>query len=65
VGVIWDCVLLRPRTSRKRTVWILTQVKFKKQAQKTSFFFPFSDIFEDDFDRVRSKIEAQSGLRPV
>jgi hypothetical protein len=24
VGGIWDCVLLRPRTSRKRTVWILT-----------------------------------------
>jgi hypothetical protein len=25
VGVIWDSVLLRPRTSRKRTVWILTE----------------------------------------
>ncbi len=24
MGGIWDCVLLRPRTSRKRTVWILT-----------------------------------------
>ncbi len=31
---------------------------------KTSFC-PFSDIFEDNFDRVRSKSEAQSGLRPI
>ena len=39
-------------------------MKFVKLVKKTSFF-SFSDIFEDDFDRVRSKIEAQSGLRPV
>jgi hypothetical protein len=43
---------------------VLSQVKFEKQVQKTSFLL-VSDIFEDDFDRVRSKIEAQSGLRPV
>jgi hypothetical protein len=42
----------------------LSQVKFEKQVQKTSFP-PFPAIFEDDFDRVRSKIEAQSELRPV
>jgi hypothetical protein len=42
----------------------LSQVKFEKQVKKTSFI-SFSDIFEDDFDRVRSKIVAQSGLRPV
>jgi hypothetical protein len=46
------------------TQLVLLQVKFEKQVQKTSFLL-FSDIFEDDFDRVRSKIEAQSGLRPV
>jgi hypothetical protein len=42
----------------------LSQVKIEKPVQKQSFLL-VSDIFEDDFDRVRSKIEAQSGLRPV
>ncbi len=46
------------------TQLVLSQVKFEKLVQKTSFF-AFFDIFEDDFNRVRSKIEAQSGLRPV
>ncbi len=27
MGGIWDCVFLRPRTSRKRTVWILTDAR--------------------------------------
>jgi hypothetical protein len=46
------------------TQLVLSQVKFEEQVQKTSFFL-FPDIFVDDFDRVRSKIEVQSGLRPV
>jgi hypothetical protein len=46
------------------TQLVFSQVKFEKQVQKTSFLL-FPDIFEDDFDRARSKIEAQSGLRPV
>ncbi len=35
MGVIWDCVSLRPRTSRKRTVWILTPTLYFCTGPKT------------------------------
>jgi hypothetical protein len=42
--------------------FFFSQLKFEKQVKKRHFIRFASDIFEDDFNRVRSKIEGQSGV---